>query len=65
MLRCLWWPLVSLALVGTHIAAGGFPSPGTRLAALVGRQKVATEVTAAGGIAGVECWAPPFSRAIV
>ena len=40
-----------LAFIRAHVAAGGFPSPGTRLAALVGLQKVAREVTAAGGIA--------------
>jgi hypothetical protein len=45
---------IRLAFVRTHVAASGFPSPGTRLAALVGRQKVAREVTAAGGIAGVK-----------
>ncbi len=43
-----------LAFVCAYVAAGGFPSPGTRQAALVGLQKVAGEVTAASGIAGVK-----------
>src|SRR5580700_5688244 len=45
---------IRLAFVRAHVAAGGFPSPGTRQAALVGLQKVAREVAAAGGIAGVK-----------
>jgi len=43
-----------LAFVRAHVAAGGFRSPGTRQAALVGLQKVPCKVTAAGGIAGVK-----------
>ena len=45
---------IRLAFVRAHVAAGGFASPRTRLAALVGLQKVAREITAAGGIAGVK-----------
>ena len=45
---------IRLAFVRAHVAAGGFRSPGTRQAALVGLQKVPCKVTAAGGIAGVK-----------
>jgi hypothetical protein len=45
---------IGLAFVRAHVAAGRFRSPGTPLAALVGLQKVAREVKAAGGIAGVK-----------
>ena len=45
---------IRLAFEGAHVAAGSFRSSGTPLAALVGRQKVPREVTAAGGIAGVK-----------
>ena len=50
--------LVSLALIRTHVAAGSFRSPGTPLAALVSLQKGSSEITAARGIARVECRAP-------
>src|ERR1700676_1817244 len=53
---------IRLAFVRANVAAGGFPSPGTRQAALVGLQKVPCKVTAAGGIARVECRAPFLQR---
>ena len=45
---------IRLAFIRAHVAAGGFPCTGTRLAALIRLQKVPCEVTAAGGIACVK-----------
>lgn len=45
---------IRLALVRAHVAAGGFPSRRTWLAALIGRQKVPCEVTAATGAARIK-----------
>ena len=53
---------IRLAFVRAHVTAGGFPSPGTRLAALVRRQEVPRKVTAASGIAGVQGRAPSLQR---
>ncbi len=53
---------IRLAFVRAHVAAGRFPTPGTPQAALVGRQKLPCKVTAAAGIARVECRAPLLER---